>query len=331
MANDKDRYWVGFDLGGTKMMATVFDSEFKKLASERKKTKGHNGMEAGLDRMVKTIQGALDRAGVKKGQVGGIGAGCPGPLDLDKGIILDTPNLGWKKVPIKEHLESVFGCPAVIGNDVDVGTYGEYRFGAARKARCVVGVFPGTGVGGACIYEGRILRGKKGSCMEIGHIEVERDGQVCGPGKYGSLESVASRLAISAQAAIAVYRGQAPVLQELAGTDIADIRSGILAEAIKRGDRVIEQIVRQSARKLGIAIAGVVNLLAPDVVVLGGGLVEAMPKLYLGEVEAAVKDHAMPNFTGALRIAAAQLGDDAGVMGAAALVEDECNQLMANK
>lgn len=315
----KNPRWIGVDLGGTKMMATAFDADFKVLAARKTKTKGASGSRDVLARMVETIEEAVSEAELKKSQIGGIGVGCPGPLDLDRGIILEAPNLGWKNVTIKETLEKAFGCAVVIANDVDAGTYGEYRFGAAQKARCAVGVFPGTGIGGACIYEGRILRGRTSSCMEIGHIQVQPDGRLCGCGQRGCLETVASRLAISAEAASAAYRGEAPHLLDLAGTDLSSIKSGALARAIQAGDAVVEQIVRNASRHLGIAMAGVVNLLAPDVVVLGGGLVEAMPDLVLGEVRKGLEGRAMKSLTKSLRIVAAQLGDNATVLGAAAL------------
>src|SRR5690606_28116319 len=112
-------YWVGFDLGGTKMLATVFDGNFKKLGRERKRTKGNEGAEAGVERVINTIDGALKDAKIEPGQLAGIGMACPGPLDLNKGILIEAPNLGWKNVPIKQHLERKYGCPVVILNDVD--------------------------------------------------------------------------------------------------------------------------------------------------------------------------------------------------------------------
>lgn len=311
--------WVGFDLGGTKMMAVVYDKRFRRRASVRVKTKAAEGPTAVLGRMLDTIHAALNEAGIEAKQLGGIGVGCPGPLDLDRGVVLSAPNLGWKNLALKKRLEKEFGCLAVLANDVDAGVYAEYRFGSARGARCAVGVFPGTGVGGGCVYEGKLLRGRVGSCMEIGHIMVEPEGRLCGCGRRGCLETVASRLAIAAEAAMAACRGEAPHLMEETGADVAAIRSGALARAIKAGDRAVEEIVRRAAKKLGLALAGVINLLAPDVVVLGGGLVEAMPQLFLGEVADSAKAQAMPAFAGQVRFVAAQLGDDATAMGAAAL------------
>lgn len=317
--NGKGKFWVGFDLGGTKMLASVFDADFRRLTATRKKTKAREGGASGVKRIIELIHETLDEARVAPEQLGGIGVGVPGPLDLKKGVILQLPNLGWTDVPLRKKLEEEFRCAAILANDVDVGTYGEYRFGAGRGARCVLGVFPGTGIGGACIYEGRILRGTNRSCLEIGHIRVMRGGAVCGCGRRGCLETVASRLAIAAQAAVAVFRGEAPNLGEIAGTDIAQIRSGALAEAIRRGDKVIEGILRNAASALGSGIASVVNLLAPDVIVLGGGLVEAFPDLYRKECGRAIESEIMASFHDTYRLAVAELGDYAGVTGAAAL------------
>jgi glucokinase len=315
------KYWIGFDLGGTKMLAAVFNSDFKVIGQSRKKTKGHEGVKAGLERMKETIRMALKEAGVPARQVAGIGVGCPGPLHLDRGLILDTPNLGWKNVPIAAVLEKALGCPAVIANDVDAGVYGEYRFGAGRKGHCVLGVFPGTGIGGGCVYDGEMIRGRTGSCLEIGHLMVQPGGPRCGCGQNGCLEAVASRLAISSAAAPAAYRGEAPHLLELAGTDLAEIRSSTLAAAIDAGDHAVEDIVRQAARWIGRSVGGVINLLAPDIIVLGGGLVEAMPGLFRKEVEDAARQSAMKAFRKSFKVAVARLGDYATVTGAAAWAE----------
>jgi glucokinase len=310
--------WVGFDLGGTKMLATVFDENFQPLGRRRKKTRGHEGMDVGQKRIVQTIRQALDDAQVDIKRIAGIGIGSPGPLDLDRGIILEAPNLAWENLAIREFLENEFGCPVALINDVDAGVYGEYQFGAAKGARCALGVFPGTGIGGGCVYDGRIMRGVKSSCMEIGHIRVLPDGPRCGCGLTGCLEAVASRLAISAQAAQAAFRGQAPNLRRSAGTDLGDIRSGVLADAIDAGDTVVEQIVRTAGERIGVAVATVVHLISPDCIVLGGGLVEAMPKLFVEEVEQSAREHVMPAYKKSFSVVAAELGDDAAVMGTAA-------------
>ena len=317
-ASEDDRYWVGFDLGGTKTLARAYDARFESVGRARTKTKGHEGAEAGLARIVDTINETLKEADIKKKHVAGIGIGCPGPLDLDRGVLHNASNLGWTDVPIKDHLEAEFGCPVFVLNDVDAGVYGEYRFGIAKSTRTVVGVFPGTGIGGGCVYDGEILRGKTGSCMEIGHIQVAPEGPLCGCGRRGCLEAVASRLVIASRAAAAAYRGQAPHLLKNAGTDLSDIRSGALADSVAAGDATVEKIIREAARHIGRAVAGVVHLLAPDMVVLGGGLVEAMPDLFVTEVGDAARRRLMPSFVESFEVVAAKLGDDAGVLGTAA-------------
>jgi glucokinase len=314
----QESYWVGFDLGGTKMLAVLFDQEFRPVARQRKRTHAQSGPEAGVARIIAVIQALLGEAHVAPAQVRGIGVGCPGPLDLDRGIVLEMPNLGWKKVRLQEALESAFGCPTVLANDVDAGVYGEYRFGAAREARCVVGVFPGTGIGGGAVYQGKILRGRRSSCVEIGHIPVLRNGPLCGCGRRGCLEAVAGRLAIAAEVSKAAFRGEAPHVMQKVGCDVMAIRSRILADAIEAGDTAVETIVREAARTIGWAMAGVVNVLAPDIVLLGGGLVEDMPKLFCGEIETALRAQVMPSFTDTFEMAVAQLSGDASVLGAAA-------------
>jgi glucokinase len=315
------RHWVGFDLGGTKMLAAALNGEFRVLGRRRRKTKGADGAKSGVERIVESIHDVLKESEIKAGDLAGIGVGCPGNVDLEKGVIIDSANLGWKNVPLKDILQKEFDCPAVVLNDVDAGVYGEYRFGAGKNARCVVGIFPGTGIGGGCVLEGQVLRGKTMSCFEIGHVEINPDGLPCGCGRWGCLETEASRLAISAQAAMAAFRGEAPHLLAAAGTDLSEIRSGMLAEAIKAGDKIIERIVDRAARKIGRAVGDLVNLLLPEVIVLGGGLVEAMPEIFVQGVEEAARQRAAPAFAKTFKVAAAKLGDDAVVRGAAAWAE----------
>lgn len=320
------RYWIGFDLGGTKMLAVVFDNRLKEVARRRRKTRSSEGEPVSLDRIAETIVQALESAQIPLTAIAGIGAGVPGPLDLQKGLVLEAPNLGWKNVALRDFLAKRFGCPAVICNDVDAGVFGEYSAGAGQGYRGVLGVFPGTGIGGGFVYEGRIFRGSRSSCMEVGYLQMSADGPLAGAGPPGTLEGLASRLAISAEAAKAVFRGQAPHLRDLAGTDISNIRSSALAKSIERGDKAIEQIVRRAAELVGQGIGSLINILAPDAVILGGGLVEAMPRLYLEGVESGMRRNVLPSLAGCARVKVSELGDLAAAVGAAALVRAEGEQ-----
>ncbi len=308
--------WVGFDLGGTKIMAAVFDHSFKILGQKRRKTRDNSGQKVTIDRIRETIEQALAVAQVDRKELGGIGIGCPGPVDPEKGVVLEASNLGWKNVDLRRPLQDAFGVDVSVVNDVDAGVYAENRFGAARGARTVVGIFPGTGVGGGCVYNGEIIQGKNITCMEIGHMEVMPGGGLCGCGQRGCLETVASRLSISAEVAKADFRSQ--IKKQRPGTDLAEIRSGILGTAIKAGDETVNQIVRRAAQQIGVALANVIHLLAPDIVVLGGGLVQAMPDLFIAEVSETARGRVMKSFRNTFRVVAAKLEDDATVMGAAA-------------
>jgi glucokinase len=326
-----NKIWIGFDLGGTKMLAVAFDEKLRVLAKRRRKTRGEEGGPVELSRIAETISQVLEEAGADKESVAGIGAGVPGPLDLQRGVVLEAPNLGWKNTALQDYLSKSFKCPAAICNDVDAGVFGEYTSGAGRGARCVLGVFPGTGIGGGCVYEGRIFRGSRSTCMEVGYLQMAADGPTAGAGPPGTLEGMASRLAIAAEAAKAVFRGQAPKLKELAGTDLSDIRSSVLAKSIEQGDKVIEQIVWRAAEQVGRGIGSLINILAPDVVVLGGGLVEAMPRLYLDAVREGIKRNVLLSLSDCARLKVSELGDLAGATGAAALVRNQVDSTPASQ
>ena len=318
--------WIGFDLGGTKMLAVAFDSDMNPVARRRRKTRGS---DAGIARIVSTIKKMLDESEIDPKRVAGIGIGCPGPIDLDAGRLLSSPNLGWDTVDVREVLSKQFDCPVAVVNDVDAGVYGEYLFGAAEGSRCVVGIFPGTGIGGGCVYEGRILHGAGISCMEIGHTRIS-SGVRCSGGEIpGPLETEASRLAIASEAAKLAYRGEAPALFKDAGTDLSSIRSGTLADAVTNGDKEVERVIKEAATVIGYAVVNVVHMLCPDKIVLGGGLVEAMESLLLDGVRKTAHACVMPVYKDRFKVVAAKLGDDAAVMGAAALARSEFGEAPA--
>lgn len=300
------------------MLAVAFDDNLKPLARRRRKTRGS---DSGLARVISTIKKLLEENEIDPERIAGIGIGCPGPIDLEAGRLLSSPNLSWDTVDVRKVLNKQFGCPVAVVNDVDAGVYGEYRFGAAVGSRCVVGIFPGTGVGGGCVYEGKILHGAGISCMEMGHTRISSGVRSSGGKIPGTLETQASRLAIAAEAAKLAYRGEAPALLKDTGTDLATIRSGSLADAVKNGDDAVKQVIEEAATLIGYAVVNVVHMLCPDKIVLGGGLVEAMESLLLDGVRKTAYECVMPVYKDRFKIVAAKLGDDAGVMGAAALAK----------
>lgn len=326
MSDTENDCWIGFDLGGTKMLAVVYDDKFKQLGKSRKKTKGHDGKEAGLKRINAVIKEALEDANVSADRIKGLGIGCPGPLDIEKKTIRIAPNLGWENAAVGKSIESEFGFPVTVANDVDAGVFGEYMFGAGKNKRCVVGIFPGTGIGGGCVYEGKLIRGANATCMEIGHIPIMQGGPRDGAGNAGSLEAVASRLSMAGAAALAAYRGEAPYLRKETGTDVSDIRSGALKDSIKNGDEAVIQIVKDACDHLALSVVTMVHLMAPDTIVFGGGLIEAMGDFMLPRIEKAARGRILGSLKDVFEIKEAKLGDDAGVMGAAALARQAIEQ-----
>jgi len=322
-AKKSNKHWAGFDLGGTKMRVAVFNGDFKLIASAETKTKGFKGVRDGVRRMAALLDEAWAAARKKspRARLAGVGLACPGPVNVVTGVVREMPNVGWHNVHLGQMLGRLCGVPVTVINDVDAGTYGEYRFGAGKGGHCVVGVFPGTGVGGGCVLRGELLTGAEWSALEIGHLPVMPRGPLCGCGQRGCLEAVASRMAIAQAAAAAAVRGEAPHLLAEAGTDLQNIRSKVIAKSIAAGDVVVERIVRNAAIWIGVGVGAVVNLLAPDRVVLGGGLVEAMPALYREAVGIGARKRVMRSYQNTFKIVVAKLGDNAAIAGAAAWAE----------
>lgn len=312
-----EQYYCGFDLGGTKMLCVLLDEKFKVLCRRKRKSKGMEGPHAGLIRIVDLIRETIAEANLPLERLATIGIGCPGPVDMERGIVHVAVNLRWNDVPLGNLLFDAFQRPVSVLNDVDAGVFGEYSVGAAIGAHSVAGVFPGTGIGGGFVYNGQILRGRSHTGMEIGHTRVSTTNHTSGTRMTGTLESEASRLAIAANCAKLAIRGEASALHKIAGTDLAEIRSKALAAAVKAGDKAVEEVIRKAARSVGYACVNLIHLLTPEVIVLGGGLVEALSDLYLEEVRATVESNVLECYEDTFDIKLAKLGDDAGAIGAA--------------
>ncbi|GAB5403453.1 MAG: ROK family protein [Aureliella sp.] len=311
------KYWIGFDLGGTKIQCTLFNDNLKSVGSRRKRTKSELGEKGLLERIAVTIERLLADCEVDVSELAGIGIGCPGPVEWEKGIVRVAVNIGWKNVAVGSFLQKRFDCPVEVLNDVDAGVYGEYAAGAAKGARTAVGIFPGTGIGGGCVYAGEIMRGKVLTCMEIGHTKINGSPRLGGSGLRGTLETEASRLSVASEIAKLAYRGEAPYLLENAGTDIREIRSKAISEAVENGDKEVRRVLEEACEMIGFAVANTVLLICPDVIVLGGGLVEAMPKMFEDMISKVARKHVFECYSDEFKVKIAQLGDDAGTVGAA--------------
>ena len=313
-------YVVGVDMGGTKILSAVIDAEGNILGTAKVPTKADAGTSVVIDRIADSIQKAIGKSGINAASIEAVGIGAPGPLDPKTGVVIFAPNLGWRDVPLKTELEARIGIQTFVDNDVNVGTLGEHVFGAGQGVQNVVGIFVGTGIGGGIILQGELFHGASKTAGEIGHIIVKAGGPKCGCGTRGCLEALASRTAMAKQFQKAILKqGKKSVISKLTDGDLSAIRSGVLAKAVRANDKLTLKVFKRVTKYLGIGIGSIVNFLNPEMIVLGGGVVEALDDTFLDDIRAAAKKYALPNTLDGVEIVQAKLGDNSGILGAAAL------------
>lgn len=316
------KYYIGFDLGGTKVVAAVLDENFNILSRSKEKAGADKGPDAVYKVICSVIEDACSKADIKFEKVLAIGGCAPGVVCPKTGLVVDAPNLGFHDFPLQEKLSNDFKIPVVIENDVNAGLYGELKFGAAKGYENVIAISPGTGVGGGIVINGKPYRGAMGGAGEFGHIVVQPDGPLCGCGQRGCLEAISSRTAISMQLASFSIRGRMPIIAEAANGNLKKIKSGIIAKAYNSGDKDVKNIVHHAAKYLGVGMANLVNCFNPEAVILGGGLIEALPEPFTSISADVMRKSAMGGMGKDVDVKEAQLGDDAVIMGAAQLARE---------
>lgn len=301
---------IGIDIGGTKVAALRMAEDGDVLDRRERPTPA--------DDVAATVETVSDLA-AELAAAGGeaIGVGAAGMVDFAAGVLRYAPNLAWREVPLRDLLSERTGLPCVVDNDANVAAWGEYRFGAARGYRHVLAVTVGTGIGGGIVADGELLRGAHGFAAEIGHIIVEPDGPPCGCGNRGCWEQVASGRALGRLARAEVEREPAGRIAALARGAEASGRH--VSEAAREGDPAAAVIFATVGRRLGEGIAGLVNILDPEVVIVGGGVAEEGAVLLEPAREAFLDAVEAPEHRPEVPILAATLGNDAGAIGAAAL------------
>jgi len=323
LAKEQRRATLGIDIGGTKSLYALFDERFEVVAQEKLRTHPDRGAEKAFTRGLKKAVGALLEEAERRGlRVRAVGVGCAGDIDMREGVVRSSPNIGFlRDYAFRARLEKLTRAKVFVGNDVQSALYGELELGAARKARHVICVFLGTGVGGAIAIDRALHLGACGLAGDLGNYVLHASHSADAP-RAEVLDNVASRPAIAGDAAALAAKRWAPKLREKSGTDVTDIKSGDIAAAIRNGDKAVEKLVRSRARMVGAAISNFVDFINPDMVVLGGGLVEAMPRLIQHEVAKAVEAHATAKAARAARIVVAKLHNHSVTTGAAKLALD---------
>lgn len=317
---------VGIDIGGTKLATVVADRTGHILSKVRKPTLAARGPEYALDLLFDMVRETVSLTGLEQDAISAIGVSCGGPLDTKTGIVYSPPNLpGWDALPLKTKLESEFQVPVTIENDANASALAEYRFGGGRGYNAVLYMTMSTGIGGGIVIDGHIYHGANDSAGEVGHQILLPDGPPCGCGKRGCLEALCSGPAIArrAQAAIQAQiieaKTSATTLLNLAGGHIEDVKSEHVLTAARTGDALALQLINETAYYMGWGIANLVNILNPDIVLLGT-IAIAAGDLLLDPIRKTVSEFAMPRPAEAVKIAPAQLGEALGDLAAIALV-----------
>ena len=320
---------VGIDIGGTKLATVVADSTGHILSKVRKPTRSEKGPEYALQLLFDMVRETVELAGLAQKSVSAIGVSCGGPLDTKTGIVYSPPNLpGWDALPLKALLESEFQIPVIIENDANASALAEFRFGGGRGYNAVLYMTMSTGIGGGIVIDGQIYHGANDSAGEVGHQILLPDGPLCGCGKRGCLEALCSGPAIARRAQNAIRtqivdgKTSATTLLNLASGDIEDVKSEHVLTAARTGDLLALQLVEETAYYMGWGIANLVNILNPDIVLLGT-IAIAAGDLLLNPIRKTVSELAMTRPAEAVKIEPAQLGDALGDLAAVALVVEK--------
>jgi len=312
-------YVIGMDLGGTKILAAVVDGDGHIVAEAKNTTRADKGPDMVIKRLARTAREAVKNAGLPWDDIAAVGVGAPGPIDPEAGMVYTPPNLpGWEQVALGPLLSESLGLPVYVQNDVNPGTLGEYTFGAGRGARDMVGVFVGTGIGGGLILDGKLRAGARSAAGEIGHMILMAGGPVCGCGQRGCAEALASRTAIERDIEIGLSAGRESLIPKLTKQGKRPLTSSVLTAALRKGDPLVTEVMERAQWYLGLLTASIVNILDPEVVVLGGGVVESLGHEFVEPIATTARQHfILKSGASDVRIVPSALGDHAGVLGAA--------------
>jgi glucokinase len=304
---------LAMDIGGTKLALGLVSAEGRILQREEIPTRAAEGPERVLARLMELARSMREQA-ASSHALRRVGIACAGPLDREAGLILDPPNLpGWTRIALKDRVEQALGLPSVLDNDANAAALGEFRYGAGQGARSLVYLTVSTGIGGGIVLDGRLWHGLGDSAGEIGHMTIDPDGPPCGCGNQGCLEALASGPAIARRAREALRGGRPSRLRDLPEATAADV-----VRLAGEGDALAAEVWAAAVQALALGVGAAVTILAPERVIIGGGVAQAGDALFVPlrrEVRQRVKLVAVES----VPILPAALGRDVGILGAAAL------------
>ncbi|MFH2037533.1 MAG: ROK family protein [Candidatus Zixiibacteriota bacterium] len=319
-------HYAGIDIGGTNIKFGLVDSEGNILYREQKPTQVEKGPKPLLHLVTNIAENLLLRAAEEELAISWLGVSSPGAVDNKTGVIKGRcPNIpGWVDTPLGEHLSDYLNLPVFVDNDANAMALAELNFGAARRFSSALCITVGTGIGGGIIINRALWRGATFSGGEIGHIVLDSDGPKCKCGNYGCLEVFCSSQAMLDNLKGKNSNGLSEILDDVLSGDIANLNIKKLFSAAKKGDESALEVIEEAAQKLGAGLSGAINLLNPEALILGGGIVEGGAG-YLEAVGVVIRERAFPSATENLRILKAELGNDAGFIGAGILGKYKSN------
>jgi glucokinase len=316
--------YIGCDLGGTNLRAGIVDPQSGKVSHPHATlTLAREGHDAVMARMGALIEQTIEASDLSKDEIGGIGIGAPGVLDLERGLTLLLPNLPgtWPKIPLRDTISEHTGLPTTLLNDVRSITFGEWRFGAGQGVDTMACFAVGTGIGGGLVVNGQLHLGIGGTGGELGHQMIDFNGPPCGCGNRGCLEAYASGPAIAAMGMKAVVQGCTTIIGELVDFDLNKITPKTIAQAASQGDEVAQNILEEAGFYIGIAAANVCASIGPRKIVIAGG-VSKIGEPILEPIRRTIRERVRVMPVEQVEVIPAQLGDDAGVIGAALWAAD---------
>lgn len=313
------KYNVCLDIGGTKVLGVIFNEKGEIVYRLKKRTKENGDDVANIEQIIiNIVKEMLEEAKLKKSDINAISAGAPGVSDSAAGIVLFAPNLPWRNYDIRTPIEEQFGAKFYIGNDVNLGVLGEYKYGVAKGYKNVVGVFPGTGMGGGIIINGELYTGTGFKAGEIGHMVLDPEGPLCGCGQRGCFESFSSKKGMSAYILQQVSRGRESYLSDKIENGV--FRSKYLKKALKMNDKVAVEAVDRACHYMAVATGSLINIFSPDLIVYGGGIMESCGEIFLAKILDEVDRYCMPSIRPTVELKCAGLGDDSVIYGALAMI-----------
>ena len=309
-------FYLGIDLGGTNVKSGVVDDSGQPLSSVSVPTNAALGPGVGIDTLAEAGRCAVEASGLTWDDIAAVGLGSPGTMDIQAGFLIDPPNLpGWTNLPIRDLLATKLGKPTVLQNDGNAAGYGEFWAGGGRETRSLVLFTLGTGIGCGIVVDGRILEGRHDHAGACGHIIIQADNaRLCSCGAYGHLEAYASATALVKRALEALERDPDSTLEAILAR--GPLTSRDIAEQAEQGDGLSMRLMHETARYLAIGAVNLMHTIDPDVILYAGGMIAA-GTTFLNDIQAEIRAMAFPIPAQKTRVAYAELGGEAGMIGAA--------------